>query len=90
MTTKKCVICGATFQASTSRTTCSAECKAEQRKRYIARRRGHPIAPVGQKQRKSLSISEINRLASEHGTTYGKMAAMLRSGVYPAGKYPEN
>ena len=85
MTTKKCVICGATFQASTSRTTCSAECKAEQRKRYIARRRGHPIAPVHPKPQKSLSISEINRLATEHGTTYGQMAAMLHDG-----KYPEN
>lgn len=83
MSVKKCVICGNPFSNRGKSITCSEECKVEQRKRYIAKRRGHPIAI--NRQIPGLSIQEINKLAAEHGTTYGKMAAMLRDGKYPEG-----
>ena len=86
MSTKRCEVCGELYQSKNPRKTCSEECSRILRERWLAKRRGHPIPAATKKpERHSLSIQEINELAAKHGTTYGKMMAMLIDGKYPEG-----
>ena len=94
MTTKKCIVCGKPVVGRGRSITCSDECKAIRHRQYVSKqtkqhKRYAPEPNATGKREASLSIPEINKLAMKHGTTYGQMAAMLRSGVYPAGKFPE-
>lgn len=77
MKIKKCKICGKTFDAAGSKTTCSDKCARINQnnlgKKYYRKSRGLTV----KKFKRNTAVRDMAAEAREHGMSYGQYVGML-------------